>query len=145
LTVTVKEQLDAFPAPSVAVDVTVVVPFGKAKPDAGLLTTVTPEQRSDAFTVKVTAAVQSPGSASRVMFAGHVIEGGVRSTTVTVAVHCLESPGPSVTVKVTLVVPSGYGPGGAWLVVKPPPSGSNEPLLIEALAVQVGPADTVTF
>jgi hypothetical protein len=79
------------------------------------------------------------------MFAGHVIEGGVLSTTVIVAEHCLESPGASVTVNVTVVAPRGYGPGGDWLVVTVPPSGSNEPLLIEALAVQVGPAETVTF
>ena len=145
LTVTVKVQLVVLPGPSVAVAVTVVVPFGNANPEAGLLTTVTLEQRSDALTVKFTTAVHCPGSASRVMFAGHVIEGGVLSTTVTVAEHCLESPGVSVTVKVTVVVPSGYGPGGDWLVVTAPPSGSSEPLLIEALAVQVGPADTVTF
>ena len=145
LTVTVKVQLAVLPAPSVAVEVTVVVPFGNANPDAGLLTTVALEQRSDALTVKVTTAVHCPGSAFRVMFAGHDIEGGVLSTTVTVPEHCLESPGGSVTVNVTVVVPSGYGPGGDWLVVSAPPSGSNEPLLIEALAVQAGPADTVTF
>ena len=57
LTVTVKVQLVALPAPSVAVAVTVVVPFGNAKPEAGLLTTVTPVQRSDALTVKFTTAV----------------------------------------------------------------------------------------
>ena len=145
LTVTVKVQLDVLPDPSVAVAVTVVVPFGNAKPEGGLLTTVAPVQRSDASTVKFTTAVHCPGSASRAMFAGQVIEAGVLSTTVTVAEHCLESPGVSVTVKVTVVVPSGYGPGGDWLVVTAPPSGSNEPLLIEAVAVHVGPADTVTF
>ena len=79
------------------------------------------------------------------MFAGHVIEGGVLSTTVTVAEHWLETPRVSVTVNVTVVTPSGYGPDGDWLVVTAPPSGSDEPLSIEALAVQVGPADTVTF
>jgi hypothetical protein len=145
LTVTVKLQLDVLPAPLVAVAVTVVVPFGNANPGGGLLTTVTPVQRSDASTVKLTTAVHSPGSASRVMFAGQVIEGGVESTTVTVAEHSLETPRMSVTVNVTVVVPSGYGAGGDWLVVTAPPSGSVEPLLIEALAVQVGPADTVTF
>jgi hypothetical protein len=145
LTVTVKVQLAVFPAESVAVAVTVVEPFGNAKPEGGLLTTVTPEQRSDVLTVKFATAVHCPGSASRVMFAGQVIEGGVLSTTVTVAEHSLETPSVSVTVKVTVVVPSGYSPGGDWLVVTAPPSGSSEPLLIEALAVQVGPADTVTF
>jgi hypothetical protein len=145
LTVTVKVQLAVFPAASVAVAVTVVEPFRNAKPEGGLLTTLTPEHRSDALTVKLTTAVHLPSSASCVMFAGQVIEGGVLSTTVTIAEHSLETPGVSVTVKVTVVVPSGYGPGGDWLVVTAPPSGSSEPLLIEALAVQVGPADTVTF
>ena len=138
-----KVQLVVLPGASVAVAVTVVVPFGNAKPEAELLTTVTLEQRSDALTVKFTTAVHCPGSASRVMFAGHVIEGGVLSTTVTVAEHWLESPGVSVTGNVTVVVPSAYGPAGDWLVVTAPPSGSNEPLLIEALDVQVCPPDTV--
>jgi hypothetical protein len=49
-TVTLKEQLDELPAPSVAVQVTVVVPSGKADPDAGVQTVVTPEQLSVAVT-----------------------------------------------------------------------------------------------
>jgi hypothetical protein len=40
LTVTVNEQDAVFPAPSVAVAVTVVTPFGKLEPDAGEDTTV---------------------------------------------------------------------------------------------------------
>jgi hypothetical protein len=45
-TVTVKEQLAVLPAPSVAVQVTVVVPFGKVEPEGGLQVTVTPGQLS---------------------------------------------------------------------------------------------------
>ena len=41
-----------------------------------------------------------------VMSGGHVIIGGVLSTTITVAVHWLEAPKLSVTVNVTLVEPS---------------------------------------
>jgi len=37
LTVTVNEQLDVLPAASVAVLVTVVVPFGKAEPEGDCL------------------------------------------------------------------------------------------------------------
>jgi hypothetical protein len=48
LTPTVKEQLAEFPAASVAICVTVVVPTGKKEPDAGLACTVTPGQLSDA-------------------------------------------------------------------------------------------------
>ena len=50
LTVTVNEQLAVLPAASVAVLVTVVVPFGKVEPEGGLLTTVTPGQLSVAVT-----------------------------------------------------------------------------------------------
>ena len=46
LTVTVNVQLAVLPDASVAVLVTVVVPFGKVEPEGGLLTTVTPGQLS---------------------------------------------------------------------------------------------------
>ena len=55
-TVTVKEQLAVLPEASVAVPVTVVVPFGKVEPEAGLATTVTPGQLSAAVTLKLTTA-----------------------------------------------------------------------------------------
>ena len=45
-TVTVNEQLAVLPLVSVAVQLTVVVPFGKAEPDAGVQATVTPGQLS---------------------------------------------------------------------------------------------------
>jgi hypothetical protein len=51
LTVTVNEHVAVFPAPSVAVAVTVVTPFGKVEPDAGDDTTVGDEQLSDAVGV----------------------------------------------------------------------------------------------
>ena len=80
------------------------------------------------------------------MLAGQVIVGGVVSTTVTVAWHWLDRPWLSVTVSVTVVTPSEYGPGGLCeSVMVSPLSGSNEPLSIEALAVQFGPAETVTL
>lgn len=50
-TVTVNEQVDWLPQASVATEVTVVVPIGKAKPEAGVLTMVTvPPQLSVAVT-----------------------------------------------------------------------------------------------
>lgn len=45
-TFTAKLQIAVFPAESVAVQVTVVVPNGNIEPDGGLHTTVTPEQLS---------------------------------------------------------------------------------------------------
>ena len=50
-TVTVNEQVAVLPLASVAVAVTVVVPFGKLDPDGGLLMTATPEQLSLTVTV----------------------------------------------------------------------------------------------
>ena len=49
-TVTVNEQVAVLPDESVAVAVTVVVPFGKAEPEGALLDTVTPGQLSLAVT-----------------------------------------------------------------------------------------------
>src|SRR5258708_3413185 len=72
--------------------------------------------------------------------------GGVVSTTVTTEQQTLEAPWASMTSKQTLLLPSGYGPGGIWRsVITSPGSGSNEPLSIEALAKQLLPAETVTF
>jgi hypothetical protein len=48
LTVTVKVQLPVLPLPSVAVQVTVVVPLGKAVPVLGEQATVGPGQLSEA-------------------------------------------------------------------------------------------------
>ena len=74
-TVTVKEQLAVFPEPSVAVAVTVVVPFGKVEPDGGFATTVTPGQLSAAVTVKLTNAEHCPAAAGTLIFAGQVMLG----------------------------------------------------------------------
>ena len=51
LTVTVKLQIAVLPDASFAVQVTVVVPFGKVEPDGGLQLPVTPEQLSVAVAV----------------------------------------------------------------------------------------------
>ena len=58
LTVTVKQQLELLPLASVATEFTVVVPFGKVEPDAGVETIVmAPGQLSVAVTVKFTTAL----------------------------------------------------------------------------------------
>jgi len=75
-TVTVKEQLAVLPEPSVAVAVTVVVPFGKVEPDGGFATTVTPGQLSLAVTLKVTTAEHCPAAQGTLMFPGHAMPGG---------------------------------------------------------------------
>src|ERR1043165_4929440 len=98
LTVTVKLQLCEFPATSVAVAQTVVVPTGKTEPDALLVTTVGTEQLSLAVTVKVTKAEHVPTGASTMMLGGHVMVGGVLSLTVMVCVALAVRPTPSVAV-----------------------------------------------
>ena len=99
------------PAASVAVQVTVASPMANKLPLAGLLVTLTREQLSEAVGVKLTIAPAGE-VASVIMLAGQVMTGGVVSTTVTVATQLFDPPILSVPVKVTLVSPSGYGPGG---------------------------------
>src|SRR6185436_8838907 len=76
-----------------------------------------------------------------------IVGGGKDSAvTVTVPVACAAAPFGSVTVSTTLVWPIGYGPGGDCVIVRTSPaSGSNEPLLIDAAAVPVASACTVTL
>ena len=83
VTTTVKLQLADCPDWSVAVQVSVVVPIGKAVPDGGLQTAVA-GQSSENVGENVAAAVHAPGSCGLVMFPGQVITGGTVSVTVTV-------------------------------------------------------------
>src|SRR6185436_7881998 len=85
VTVTVKLQLPTLPAASVAEQLTVVDPFGKAVPEAGLhVTAPRPGQLSVALVVNETTAEHWPGSLFTAMFAGQVRTGGSLSLTVTV-------------------------------------------------------------
>jgi hypothetical protein len=108
-TVTVKLHDAVFPEVSVAVAVTVVVPFGNAVPDGGFDTTVTPGQLSVAVTVNVVTDEHTFGSVAFTMFAGHVTTGGCVSFTVTVNEHVVVFGGvaASLTVHVTVVTPFG--------------------------------------
>src|SRR5215813_8186193 len=67
------------------------------------------------------------------------------SATVTVPVQLLDAPSLSVAVKVTVVVPSEYGPTGDCASVIASPSGSEEPSSMEASAIQLAAAGTMTF
>src|SRR5215475_11890914 len=88
LTVTVKLQVAVFGgvAASLTVHVTVVTPFANAVPEAGRHVTVpTPGQLSVGVgVVYVTTAEHTFGSVDFTMFAGHAIDGGCVSFTVTV-------------------------------------------------------------
>jgi hypothetical protein len=85
----VNEQFAVLLEVSVAVQETVVTPFWKVAPDAGLQTVgVGPSgQLSVAVGVNVTTAVQTFGSVLLVVDEGHVIEGACESLTVTVNEH----------------------------------------------------------
>src|ERR1051325_2617123 len=96
MTVTVKVQLALLPLASVAVFVTVVTPTGNVLPLGGLLTRFVTPQASVAFTVKATLLAHKPAAALTTRFDGQVICGGVRSTTVTVWLHCAVLPHESV-------------------------------------------------
>src|SRR2546421_727099 len=77
VTVTVKFFVVVLPAASVAVAVTVVVPFGKVLPDAMLVLTLAVPQLSLALRpAKLTTAEQEPASFETTM-SGAVIVGGV--------------------------------------------------------------------
>src|SRR5262245_51097873 len=107
LTVTVNEQLAELSTASLTVQFTVVVPFVNVEPEGGLQTgTPTPGQLSlTTGAAYVTTAEHWPGVAGTVISAGHVIDGGCVSLTVTVNEHAAVLPEASVTVQLTVVVP----------------------------------------
>lgn len=121
-TVTVSVHCAVFPDVSVAVAVTVVVPFGKDVPDGGLLTTVTPGQLSVAVTVNVVTAEHAFASVDFTMLAGQVIEGAWVSFTVTVneQVVVFGVVAASLTEQVTVVMPLGNTVPDAGLQVTAP-------------------------
>jgi hypothetical protein len=124
------------PEASVAIQVTGVVPNPKVDPDVGAQLAVTAGQLSEKVGLRLTMAPLELEQRT-VVGAGHVMFGGWRSCTVTVAGQdaVAWSGLLSTTVRVTFVVPSVYGPAGDWVSVTPSPSGSNEPLLTDAFAV----------
>ena len=105
LTVTVKLQEAELLLASVAVQVTVVVPFKKIEPLAGLHTTLPPEQLSVRLALKLTFEEQSPGAVLTVMLPGQVGTGFSVSLTVTLKLHVAALLLASVAVQVTVVVP----------------------------------------
>jgi hypothetical protein len=127
LTVTVNEQLAVRLLVSVAVQPTVVTPFGKAEPDGGAHTTPTPGQLSLAVAAKVTIAVQEFGSEGRTMFAGQAMVGFWVSLTVTVKLQLDWLLELSTTVQFTVVTPfeKAEPDGGVHVGVKPPLGGGQ--------------------
>lgn len=109
-TVTVKEQVAVLLEVSVAVQVTVVVPTGKALPEAGVQTVTTSvgQLSTTDGAAKLTLAATSPGAcATAITFGGQVIVGVCWSTTVTANLQEPEIPALSVAEQMTVVVPLG--------------------------------------
>ena len=100
-----KEHRLGLPAASWATQMTVLVPTGKAKPEGGLLPTVTPGQLSVALRLKWTTAEHCPGSFVTTTDAGHTIAGGWVSATTTLKLHEAILPEVSVAVQTTVLVP----------------------------------------
>jgi len=106
----VKEHVAVFPDASVATQTVVVVPTGKNDPDAGVHATVCPGQLSaPAGVAKLITAPHWFASFACVTFAGHTIEGGWVSFTVTVKLQVPSGlfADASATVQLTVVVPTG--------------------------------------
>jgi hypothetical protein len=117
VTVKVVVQVAALFAASLTVTVIVVTPSPTGVPAAGFCVIASEPagvQLSEAVTPPTTfgTAAWQFASAEAVVPAGQVADGGLVSFTVTTAVHELDPPLLSVTVSVTVVLPSEYGAAG---------------------------------
>ena len=106
-TVTVKEQLVKRDEPSVALNVTVVVPTGNISPlpNALRVDMVTPGQLSEAVPVNVCNEPHALLELFTLILAGQEMVGFWLSLTVTVNEQSSVFPAPSVALQVTVVVP----------------------------------------
>src|SRR5215470_15630172 len=115
---------------SVAVHSTVFVPMGKALPEGGVHTVVTP--LPVATGAKVTAAVTLPGSGWVTMLLGQVMVGG--AATVMVKLQLTELFHVSVAVQLTVFVPmwKAMPEGGVQTVVTllPVATGANDTVAV---------------
>jgi hypothetical protein len=120
-TVTVNEHEAVLLDVSVATQETVVAPFGKAEPDAGVQVAVTPGQLSLGVGANVTTAEQRFGSVFLTILAGHVMVGACASLTVTVNEQVAVLLEASVATHDTVVMPFGKAEpdGGVQSVVAP--------------------------
>jgi hypothetical protein len=128
------EQLAEFPAASLTLQVTVVVPFGKVAPDTGAHEGVpTPGQLSlAAGAAYVTGAEHCPGVVATVMPAGHVIEGACISFTVTLNEQLAELPEASLTAQLTVVEPFGkVEPDGGVHTGEPAPEQLSDAVAVK--------------
>ena len=91
---------------SEAMQVTVLVPTGKAERLGGVLPNAATAQLSVAVTLKVTFWKHAPSAVTTTMLVGTAITGFSSSTTVTVKAQVSELPLASVTTKTFVVLPT---------------------------------------
>ena len=106
--VMLNEQEPVKPTPSVALQMTIVVPFWNTAPLTPPLKwlATAPAQLSDAVGMGyVTDALHWFKSLARTILAGQMMVGAVASTTVTIAEQVDELLAPSLTVSTTVLVP----------------------------------------
>src|SRR6516225_73855 len=132
---------------SVTVQRTVLVPTGKSA--GALLVIVTGPQLSDAVGVPSATLVapHRPGEATIVTSAGQEIVGGSVSLTITVCGQLRLLPALSVTVQITMLVPTGKLTGASLVTVNVPPQLSatvGVPRTTLVAAHKPGEAATVT-
>src|ERR1051326_9065614 len=120
LTITVCGQVMLLPELSVTVQITVLVPTGKSA--GALLVRLTGPQLSDTVGVPraTLVAPHRPGEAKTVTRAGQVMLGGWVSLTITVCGQVMLLPRLSVTVQVTVFVPTGKSTGALLVTVTGP-------------------------
>jgi hypothetical protein len=104
-TTTAKLQPAVLPEASVAVQLTVFVPFANGEPLEGVQITPTPGQLSVAAGTNVTMAVHWPGSVLLTMLAGQTSAGFSVSLTTTEKLQPVALPDASVAVQLTELVP----------------------------------------
>ena len=123
LTVTTVWAVPVLPTASTAVKVTIVSPSGNASGTSLVIVEMTPSTLSVAVmdakkSVTCASLTANPSfSPKKVIVAGAVITGAVKSATVTVAVALAEFPAASLTEKVTTVSPIGRTSGASFVIV----------------------------
>src|SRR5882724_11624449 len=144
LTITVCGQVTLLPWLSVTVQITVLVPTGKS--EGALLVTVTGPQLSATVGVpKVTlVAPHRPAEALTVTSAGQEIVGSCISLTMTVCGQTALLPWLSVTIQITVLVPTGKSEGALLVTVTGPQLSATIGVPRATLVAPHRPAEALT-
>src|SRR5688572_15694806 len=105
-TITLNEHVDTFPASSVAVYVTRVVPIGNVSPGLWSLVNVALQLSDTVGTAQFTTALHEAVALTILSDGQLLMTGLVTSFTITLNEHVEMFPAPSLAVYVTVVVPT---------------------------------------